>query len=78
MIKPSGDQKWDQAIQATYEANDHTFSMPATPAGQEFESAWQDGVNRVLNGQQSPEEAMKQAQSEAQQALDEGWKKWDK
>jgi multiple sugar transport system substrate-binding protein len=73
MIKPSGDQRWDKAIQATYTANAHTFSMPANPAGQEFETAWQDGVNRVLNGQQSPEEAMKQAQQEAQKALDDAW-----
>ncbi|HJT75874.1 MAG TPA: extracellular solute-binding protein [Gemmataceae bacterium] len=73
MIKPSGDAKWDKAIAATYTANDHTFSMPANPAGQEFQTAWQDGVNRVLNGQQSPEEAMKQAQKEAQKALDDAW-----
>jgi len=73
MIKPSGDARWDQAIRATYTANDHTFSMPANPAGQEFETAWQDGVNRVLNGQQSPKDAMAQAQKEAQKALDDAW-----
>jgi multiple sugar transport system substrate-binding protein len=74
----SGDPKWDQAVQATYEANDHTFSMPATPAGEEFEAAWQDGVNRVLNGQQSAEESMRRAQEEAQKALDAAWETWDK
>jgi multiple sugar transport system substrate-binding protein len=78
MMKPAGDDKWQQAIDATYAANDHTFSMPATPAGQEFESAWQDGVNRVLNGQQSPSAAMKQAQEEGQKALDDGWAEMDK
>jgi len=78
MIKPSGDAKWDKAVEATYEANDHTFSLPAMPAGEEFESAWQDGVNRVLNGQQSPEQALKQAQEEAQKALDDAWAEWDK
>jgi multiple sugar transport system substrate-binding protein len=77
MIKPSGDAKWDKAVEATYEANDHTFALPAIPAGEEFESAWQDGVNRVLNGQQSPEEAMAQAQKEAQQALDDAWAELD-
>ena len=51
---------WDSAIEATYLANDNTFSMPANPAGNEFEQAWQDGVNRVLNGQQPPAEAMAQ------------------
>lgn len=73
MVKPSGDQKWNQAVDATYSANDHTFSLPANPAGEEFQTAWQDAVNRVLNGQQSPEEAMKQAQKEGQDALDKGW-----
>jgi multiple sugar transport system substrate-binding protein len=77
MVEPSGDEKWDSAVEAIYEANDHTFSLPANPAGEEFEAAWQDAVNRVLNGQQQPAEAMKQAQEEAQQALDEAWAEWD-
>jgi len=77
MIKPSGEEKWDSAVTAMYEANDHTFAMPANPAGEEFEAAWQDAVNRVLNGQQEPEVALKQAQEEAQAALDEAWAKFD-
>jgi multiple sugar transport system substrate-binding protein len=77
MIEPSGEQKWDTAIEKTYEANENTFALPANPAGEEFEAAWQDGVNRVLNGQQEPAEAMAQAQEEAQSALDEAWAEWD-
>jgi multiple sugar transport system substrate-binding protein len=77
MIEPSGDQKWDTAIEKTYEANENTFALPANPAGEEFETAWQDGVNRVLNGQQEPAAAMAQAQEEAQQALDDAWAEWD-
>jgi multiple sugar transport system substrate-binding protein len=73
MVKPSGDDKWDSAIEKTYEANDNTFTMPANPAGEEFQTAWQDAVNRVLNGQQEPQEAMAQAQKEAQTALDKAW-----
>ena len=56
-----------------YEANDHTFSLPANPADAEFKTAWQDAVNRVLNGQQEPQQALDQAQEEAQKALDEAW-----
>jgi multiple sugar transport system substrate-binding protein len=78
MVKPSGDATWDSAIEKTYEANDHTFSMPANPAGEEFQTAWQDAVNRVLNGQQSPQDAMAQAQDEAQKALDDAWSSLDK
>jgi multiple sugar transport system substrate-binding protein len=77
MVKPSGDAKWDSAVEATYAANDHTFALPANPAGEEFRTAWQDAVNRVLNGQQDPEEAMAQAQDEAQKALDTAWDKWE-
>ena len=73
MVKPSGDDTWDTAIEKTYEANDNTFAMPANPAGEEFEAAWQDAVNRVLNGQQDAEAAMAQAQKEAQAALDDAW-----
>jgi multiple sugar transport system substrate-binding protein len=73
MVKPSGDPKWDSAIEKTYEANDNTFTMPANPAGEEFQTAWQEAVNRVLNGEQEPQEAMAQAQEEAQAALDKAW-----
>jgi multiple sugar transport system substrate-binding protein len=72
------DKKWNHAIDATYTANDHTFSLPANPAGEEFQTAWQDAVNRVLNGQQSPEEAMAQAQKEGQKALDTAWAELEK
>jgi multiple sugar transport system substrate-binding protein len=77
MVEPSGDTTWDSAVEAMYEANDHTFSLPANPADNEFETAWVDAVNRVLNGQQEPGEAMQQAQQQAQTALDEAWATWD-
>jgi multiple sugar transport system substrate-binding protein len=77
LVESSGDPKWDTAVEKIYEANDNTFSLPANPAGEEFETAWQDAVNRVLNGQQEPDEAMKQAQDEAQKALDDAWSEWD-
>ncbi|MBE0011081.1 extracellular solute-binding protein [Arthrobacter sp. AET 35A] len=76
-VKPSDDAKWDEAIDASYAANESSFSLPANPADAEFKTAWQDGVNRVLNGQQDPQEAMDQAQEEAQTALDEAWSTWD-
>lgn len=68
---------WDEAIAAVYAANDATFALPANPADNEFETAWQDAVNRVLNGEQEPQAALEQAQQEAQDALDEAWATWD-
>jgi len=69
----SGGEPWDSGIEAMYEANDHTFSLPANPADAEFEQALQDAVNSVLNGEATPEEALAEAQETAQKALDEGW-----
>ncbi|MBX9245316.1 extracellular solute-binding protein [Actinotalea ferrariae] len=70
-------EPWASAIDAIYEANENSFTFPANPADAEFKTAWQDGVNRVLNGQATPAESMAQAQEEAQAALDEAWAEWD-
>ncbi|ANS80101.1 Sugar ABC transporter, sugar-binding protein [Serinicoccus hydrothermalis] len=77
LVTPSGEGPWDAAVEALYEANEHTFALPANPADAEFKQAWMDAVNRVLNGQQEPAEALEQAQEEAQEALDEAWSTWD-
>lgn len=74
----TGGQPWDSGVKAVYEANDNNFSLPANPAGEEFKKAWQDGVNRVLNGQMQPQESMDRAQQEAQAALDKAWAGWAK
>lgn len=77
MIEPTGSEVWDSGIEAMYAANDYAFNYNASPADAQFKTAWEDAVNRVLNGQQSPQEAMDQAQEEAQAALDEAWAVWD-
>lgn len=71
------DEPWASGVDAMYEANDHTFTLPANPADSEFKTAWQDAVNRVLNGQQDAAAALAQAQDEAQSALDTAWARWD-
>jgi multiple sugar transport system substrate-binding protein len=78
LVPDDAPQPWKDAIDAMYEANDATFALPANPADNEFETAWQDAVNRVLNGQQEPADALAQAQDEAQKALDDAWARWDK
>jgi multiple sugar transport system substrate-binding protein len=65
---------YDNAVKGVLEAQESAFSLPASPASSEFETAWKDAVNRVLSGQQSPADAMKQAQEEAQAALDDAAK----
>ncbi|MCT2584338.1 ABC transporter substrate-binding protein [Actinophytocola gossypii] len=61
---------YEDAVNGVLEAQESAFSMPASPAGSEFKAAWEGAVNRVLSGQQSPADAMAQAQQEAQTALD--------
>ncbi|NUR91292.1 MAG: ABC transporter substrate-binding protein [Nonomuraea sp.] len=74
----SGGEPWDAGVKAFYEANKHTFSLPANPADKEFKDAWQGAVNRVLNGQDEPQQALDKAQRDAQAALDKAWAGWTK
>ncbi|MFD5226414.1 ABC transporter substrate-binding protein [Microbacterium sp. NPDC058342] len=73
-----GGEPWDTAVKKVYEANEHTFALPANPADAEFTDAVQDAVNAVLNGQKDPAQALGEAQDKAQKALDEGWSKLEK
>ncbi len=77
LVPADAPSPWKEAIDAMYEANDHPFTLPANPADNEFETAWQDAVNRVLNCEQEPADAMARAQKEAQAALDDAWATWD-
>lgn len=74
---PNADQ-WLSAVKAIYLADDHAVSGPPNPAGSEFQAAWQDAVNAVLNGQETPEAALTTAQHTAQAALDAAWSKEDR
>ena len=70
VYKPSGNAKFDDAVQTVLSVQDVAFATPPSPAGAEFQKAWQDAVNRVLAGQMEPAAAMERAQREAQAALD--------
>jgi multiple sugar transport system substrate-binding protein len=72
-VPASGVPAFDGAVQASQTVQDYAFTIPANPAGAEFNQAWQDAVNRVINGEQGAQEALDQAQAEAQAALDEAW-----
>jgi multiple sugar transport system substrate-binding protein len=70
VYKPSGNPKFDEAVQTVLGVQDVAFATPPSPAGAEFQKAWQDAVNRVLAGQMEPAAALERAQREAQAALD--------
>lgn len=70
--KPTGNAAFDQATRTAYDISRKGFTVPSNAAGTEFKMAWQNAVNRVLSGEQTPQEALDQAQKEAQSALDLG------
>jgi multiple sugar transport system substrate-binding protein len=73
IYQPSGNTAFDEGVQTVLSVQDEAFAEPANPAGAEFRQAWQDAVNRVLNGEQTAQESLAQAQQEAQAALDDAW-----
>jgi multiple sugar transport system substrate-binding protein len=62
--------KWQEALDSVDEVQNSAFAMPATAASVELVTAWTNAVDRVLTGKQTAEEALKQAQSEVQEAID--------
>jgi multiple sugar transport system substrate-binding protein len=60
---------FDQNVKTLYGVMPYSFSIPASPASGEFQTAWMNAVTRVLQGQQSPKAALNQAQKEAIKAI---------
>src|SRR3954447_3889508 len=60
------------AVKNTIGVSDHAFAIPPAAGGTEFEKAWRDAVNKVLNEGADPAQALKDADATAQQALDAG------
>lgn len=73
IVAPIDNPAFQQGVDVILSLQGAGFSMPTNPAGAEFQQAWQDAVNRVLNGEQTAQEALDQAQAEAQAALDAAW-----
>jgi multiple sugar transport system substrate-binding protein len=73
IVGPIENEAFQSGVDTILSLQENAFAIPANPAGNEFRQAWQDAVNRVLNGEQTAEEALNQAQEEAQSALDEAW-----
>ena len=66
----TGNPDYDDAVKYLVNASKYGFELPPTPAGAQFANAYNAAVQRVLTGQQSIAAALKQAQSEAQKAID--------
>jgi len=66
----SGSAQFDDAVQRLYTAPRFGFALPGSPAGNETNQAMIDGINRALEGRQSPRAALNQAQREAMAAYE--------
>jgi multiple sugar transport system substrate-binding protein len=73
IVTESDNEVFNNGVQVILSLQENGFGVAANPAGAEFKQSWMDAVNRVLNGEQTPQEALDQAQTEAQAALDEAW-----
>jgi multiple sugar transport system substrate-binding protein len=69
VYEPLGRPQFRAAVRLLYDASRFAFALPPSPASAEFRQAYIDGINRVLNGQQSVRAALNQAQREAQAAI---------
>jgi multiple sugar transport system substrate-binding protein len=69
-----GNPQFDKAVDLLVAVSRYGFTIPASPAGNEFHQAWMDAVNRVLSGSQTPRQALNQAQREAQSAINKATK----
>lgn len=65
----TGNPDYDDVVKYLVNAPKYGFELPPTPAGAQFANAYSAAIQRVLTGQQSIAAALKQAQSEAQKAI---------
>ncbi|MEU0370699.1 extracellular solute-binding protein [Streptomyces sp. NPDC006283] len=68
--KSTGNKAFDDATRIVFDISREAFTVPSNAAGTEFKNAWQSAVNRVLAGDETPQQALDRAQREAQSALD--------
>jgi len=69
IYQPIGRKAFDEAVTLLVRAPRYGFAVPLSPASVEIKQAYTDAINRVLNGQQSPRQALDAAQKEAQAAI---------
>jgi multiple sugar transport system substrate-binding protein len=70
IYQPFGHPQFDKAVPILVAAAKYGFELPPTPAGSKFTDAVNSAIQRVLTGQQTPKQALDQAQKEAQAAID--------
>lgn len=68
-LQPKINSWFDQNVKTLSGVMPYSFTIPASPASAQFTTAWTNAVTRVLQGQQTPKQALNQAQQEAVAAI---------
>lgn len=66
---PRGIPVLEQGVRVLQSVQDRSFALPPSPAASDLVRSWESAVARALLGGQSPQEAMRQAQREADRAI---------
>jgi multiple sugar transport system substrate-binding protein len=69
---PEGMEVFEEATRTAFELTDRGYSLPATGGAVDFQNAWGEAVNAVMNEGADPAAALQAADEEAQAALDAG------
>jgi multiple sugar transport system substrate-binding protein len=70
VFEPTGQAGLDQAVETIRDVQEVAVSAPASPASAEIQKAYEDAILRVLEGEQSAQEALSRAQADAEEALE--------
>jgi multiple sugar transport system substrate-binding protein len=70
VYEPSGRPVFDGAVQAVRAIQETGFVVPPNAAPREVRTAWMRGVRRALRREVKPDAAMREANAQAQAALD--------
>jgi len=70
VYEPSGVESLDNAVEVVESVQDVAVFDPPSPAAAEVKKAWEDALLRVLEGDQTPAEALAQAQQDATEAIE--------
>lgn len=62
---------WYQPVVESYNVEKYSFTVPTSPAGEAVQNAWTNAVASVVQGHSTPKQALDQAQSTAQSAINQ-------
>lgn len=69
-VVPSGDEGFDEVISTYYDVLDYGQTFGASPAGQDIQNELNNAITATLLGEQSPEDALADAQAAALRAYE--------